>query len=218
MKTALVIGATGLVGSELLNVLLADNRFDKVRVFVRRSTGNSHTKLEEHIVNFDAIDTWKQSLTGDVLFSAMGTTLKQAGSKDAQYKIDYTYQYNVAKAASENGVPQYVLISSAGASPQSRIFYSRMKGELEEAVKKLTFSNIHILQPGMLQGHRQEPRAGERIGIAVLSVLRSIPGLKKYRPIEGRTVARAMIHAAFRENARVEIWTLENVFTLAEAR
>ena len=139
MKTAVVIGATGLVGSELVALLLADSRFETVKVFVRRSTGRQHPKLEEHLVNFDAVETWKEQLTGDVLFSAMGTTLKQAGSKDAQYKIDYTYQYNVAKAAAENGVPQYVLISSAGASPKSRIFYSRMKGELEESVKKLTF-------------------------------------------------------------------------------
>jgi uncharacterized protein YbjT (DUF2867 family) len=215
MKTALVIGATGLVGSELVNLLLADTRFEKVKVFVRRSTGRNHVKLEEHIVNFDAIDTWKQDLTGDVLFSALGTTLKQAGSKDAQYKIDFTYQYNVATAAAAAGVPHYVLISSAGASPQSRIFYSRMKGELEIAIQKLSFSYIHILQPGILQGQRQKPRLGERIGIAVLSVAGVIPGLKKYRPITGRTVAKAMVNAAFREEGSIEVWTLENVFALA---
>jgi uncharacterized protein YbjT (DUF2867 family) len=215
MKTALVIGATGLVGSQLLNQLLADARFENVKVFVRRSTGENHPKLEEHIVNFDAIDTWKQNLKGDVLFSALGTTLKQAGGKDAQYKIDFTYQYNVAKAAAENGVPQYVLISSAGASAQSRIFYSRMKGELENAVKALSFQHIHILQPGILQGHRPQPRPGERIGIALLSAAGVIPGLKKYRPIEDKTVAQAMINAAFREEKHIEVWTLENVFTLA---
>ena len=141
-KTAILIGATGLVGAALTDALLADSRFEKVVVFVRRATGKNHPKLEEHIVNFDAIDNWKQLLTGDVLFSAMGTTIGKAGSKEAQYKIDYTYQYEVAKAASENGVRQYVLVSSAGASPQSKIFYSRMKGELKTSCYCLRLSHL----------------------------------------------------------------------------
>ena len=100
MKTALLIGATGLVGGALLDLLLNDNRFEKVKVFVRRSTGESHPKLEEYQVDFDTLLTWKEFLKGDVLFSALGTTLKKAGSKEAQYKIDYTYQYELAKASS----------------------------------------------------------------------------------------------------------------------
>jgi uncharacterized protein YbjT (DUF2867 family) len=151
-----------------------------------------------------------------VLFSTLGTTLRKAGSKEAQYKIDYTYQYEVAKAAAGNGVPQYVLVSSAGAAPQSRVFYSRMKGELEEAVKRLPFSFIHILQPGILEGTRAEFRLGERIGIAVLSVVGALPGLQKYRPIPAQTVARAMIQAAFREKEKQVVWTLEDVFKLAQ--
>jgi len=218
VKTALVIGATGLVGSALTNLLLADARFEHVHVFVRRAAGKKHPKLREHFVDFNKIDAWKPLLQGDVLFSTMGTTLKKAGSKEAQYKIDYTYQYNVAKAAAENGVPHYVLVSSAGAAPQSRIFYSRMKGELEEAVKTFSFSHIHILQPGILQGNREEARLGERIGIGLLSVAQVIPGLKKYRPVPAATVAQAMINAAFIETKKVETWTLENVFTLAEKR
>jgi uncharacterized protein YbjT (DUF2867 family) len=154
-------------------------------------------------------------LTGDVLFSALGTTIKKAGSKEAQYKIDFTYQYEVARAASENGVRHYVLVSSAGASPQSGLFYSRMKGELEEAVKRFSFSHIHILQPGILKGNRDEFRLGERIGVGLLSVAGVIPGLQKYRPVPAQTVAQAMINASFREAERIETWTLENVFSLA---
>lgn len=212
-----MIGATGLVGSALTGLLLEDARFDRMHVFVRRSTGRQHPKLEEHIVNFDALPEWQHLLTGDVLFSSLGTTLKQANSKEAQYKVDFTYQFDVAEAAAVNGVPDYVLVSSAGASPHSRIFYSRMKGELEEAVKTFSFAHIHILQPGILQGERDEFRLGERIGVGMLSMTRYIPGLQKYKPIPAETVAQAMINAAFRDQEKVEVWTLEKVFDLAAA-
>ena len=103
MKTAIVIGATGLVGSLVTQKLLEDNRYDKVKVFVRRSLNINNPKLEEHIVDFDNIELWKNNLSGDELYSVLGTTIKKAGSKEAQYKIDFTYQYEIAKAASENG-------------------------------------------------------------------------------------------------------------------
>jgi uncharacterized protein YbjT (DUF2867 family) len=216
MKTAVVIGATGLVGSHLVDLLLQDNRFDKVKIFIRRTTGITNSKLEEHIINFDDTDTWQNKVTGDVLFSALGTTIRQAGSQPAQYKIDYTYQYNFAKTAAQNGIRTYVLISSAGASAQSRLFYSRMKGELEEAIIKLSFSHIHIIQPGILTGPRKENRLGEKVGIAVLSVLHRVPGLHKYKPIHAGLVARAMINASFDESKVLKTHTLQDVFDLAE--
>ena len=136
---ALVIGATGLVGSELIDQLLNNEQFTRVKVFGRRPTGKSHPKLEEHVINFDQPEQWKGLVRGDILFSALGTTLKKAGSKGAQFKIDYKYQYYFARAAAENGVSNYVLVSAAGSSPTSRIFYSRMKGILEKDIKKLAF-------------------------------------------------------------------------------
>ncbi len=215
MRTAIVIGATGLVGSNLVNMLLKDSRFDKVKVLVRRPMETANDKLEEHVVDFDAPDTWKKLVTGDVLYSAMGTTLRQAGSKAAQYKIDYMYQYQVAKAAAANGVPEYVLISAAGSSPDSAVFYSRIKGELERDVQKLPFETIHIIRPGMLAGEREKVRTGELLGVGVMNVLSMIPGLKKLKPIQGKEVARAMLNATFRHVVGIHSYTMGDVAKLA---
>jgi uncharacterized protein YbjT (DUF2867 family) len=214
--TALVIGATGLVGSELVAQLLQDERFKKIKIFTRRSLNKQHPKLEEHVIDFKYPQQWKSLVYGDVLFSSLGTTLKQAGSKGAQFKIDYTYQYQFAKAAFENGVKQYVLVSAAYASPNSGIFYSRMKGILEKDVEKLLFENITILRPGMLTGKRKEERPGEKFGTPILNLLHRIPGLKSLKPISAFTVSKAMINAVAYHPERVNQYSLLEVFKLAE--
>jgi uncharacterized protein YbjT (DUF2867 family) len=215
-KTALVIGATGLVGNELVYQLLADDRFDAVLVFVRRSMGISHSKLQEFIINFDEPQNWSHLVKGDVLFSALGTTLKKAGSKEAQYKIDHDYQYNFAQAAAQNHVPVYVLVSSAMASTSSRIFYTRMKGELERDIQLLPFQAIHIMQPGMLQGNRKENRPGEKIGLYVIRLLNKMGIALKQKPIPAGLVAKAMINVSFKNDKRINVYALTQVFTAAE--
>ena len=218
MKTAIVVGATGVIGRFLTIKLLKDVRYDVVKVFVRRSPGISNPKLEEHIVDFDRIETWRDKITGNELFSAMGTTIKKAGSKKAQYKIDFTYQYEIAKAASENGVEKYLLVSSAGANPKAGNFYLRIKGELEERAVKLLFKKFFIFKPSILIGERNEKRIGEEMGTSIAKVIASIiPLLKKYRPIEGETVADAMINSANDvSHARVMIYSLDQIFHIAE--
>jgi uncharacterized protein YbjT (DUF2867 family) len=215
MKSAIVIGGTGLVGRQLVHLLLEDTRFSKVYLYGRRSIGIQNSKLEEILIDFNKPDTWQKLVTGDILFSTLGTTLKQAGGKQAQYKIDHTYQFQFAEAAAYNDVPVYVLVSSASASPDSKIFYSRMKGELERDVKKLPFKSINILQPSLLVGERENARFGEGAGYKVLSALNSIGLFKKYRPIRDREVAMAMIKAGLNAANGVHIFTLDHIFPLA---
>ncbi|MBF8963911.1 NAD(P)H-binding protein [Pontibacter sp. FD36] len=216
MKTALVIGATGLVGKQLVQQLLSDERFNNVIVFGRRSLGIANTKLQEHLIDFDKPEDWQHLVKGDVFFSTLGTTLKQAGGQNEQYKVDYHYQYKFAEAAAQNGVPAYVLVSSSGADPGSLIFYSRMKGALEEAVKKLDFKSINIIQPGLLHGDRQESRTGEEIGYKVMHFLDKLGIAGKYKPYEDKVVAQAMVNAGIAAQPGVHTYTLGEVFKLAE--
>lgn len=216
MYSALLIGATGLVGDHLLRQLLLDDRFTHLKVFGRRPTGYQNAKLEEHVVDFDQPRTWNHLLTGDVLFSALGTTLRQAGSQQAQHQVDYGYQMQAAEAAAEHGVGTYVLISSAGADADGLVFYNRMKGELERDVKRLPFRRIRIIQPGILAGHRTQPRLGEKVGLLLATAASALPLLHSYRPIHGRTVAQAMINAALDTTPGVQTDALENVFRRAE--
>lgn len=213
-KTAIVIGATGLVGSHVLNLLLQDERYQTVKVFHRRSTGINHPKLKEHLVDFKNLDSWRSQLTGDELYSALGTTIKKAGSQEAQYTIDFTYQFETAKAAAENGVSKFALVSSAGANPKSRAFYPKLKGELDEAVKELSFEVITILRPSILEGDRSENRLGETVGIILAKIFTKIPGLKKYRPIFAETVARGMINSLRKCPPRYHIFELDEIFYL----
>lgn len=216
-KTAIVIGATGMVGSELIRQLISDDRFAEIKIFGRRTSSYQHSKIREHIIDFDKPSGWNHLVTGDVLFSALGTTIKQAGSKAAQYKVDHNYQYMMAKAASENKVTVYVLVSSAMANAGSGIFYTRMKGDLERDIKLLPFRHIHILQPGMLVGKRKETRFGEKAGIAVIRMLNKIGIVKKQRPIKSSIVAKAMINVSFSREP-LATYSLLEVFDAAGER
>jgi len=219
MKTAIVIGATGLIGKHLTKLLLNNPAYSTVKVFNRRSLNISNLKLEEHIVDFDKITDWKNKITGDELYSAMGTTIKKAGSKEAQYKIDVAYQFDFAKVASENGVKNYFLVSSSGANANSKLFYMKIKGELEEKVKQLAFNKIRIFRPSLLLGERDEKRFGEKAAEVLLKIVVPIfPFLKNQRPIEGEKVANAMIASANQDdNERIKIYELDEIFNLANA-
>lgn len=207
---ALVIGATGATGRDLVDLLLEDGTFEEVHIFVRRELPLRHEKLQTHIVDFDRPQHWHRLVTGDVLFSCLGTTIKAAGTKEAQWKVDYNYQYQFAEAARANGVPTYVLVSSTGASSTSRVFYSRMKGELEVAVKKLEFPSLTILQPPILD-RIDSDRTGEKAGLKVITVLNKVGLLKSQRPLPTRELAQVMIRQAKEKPPGTHVLSGKNV-------
>lgn len=215
-NTAILLGSTGLVGKKLLELLIQDSSFSTIKLLVRRPAGFTHSKIEEYIVDFDNLTSFKSLIQGDVLFSSLGTTLKQAGSKEAQYKVDFTYQFEVAKAAAENGVSDYILVSASMANSKSSIFYSRIKGELDDAVVKLPFERVFIFRPSVLMGERDKKRKGEEIGAKIMNGLgKIIPVLRKFRGIKGKEVAQAML-TAFKNSSsnKATIYTLEEIFDL----
>ena len=210
---ALVIGATGAVGKDLVEQLLKDESVERVDVFVRREVKVPSSKLVPHIVDFDHPEAWSDLLVGDVLFSCLGTTIKAAGSQNAQWKVDYTYQYEAAKAARENGVGKLVLVSSVGADPKSRIFYSRMKGRLDEDVQKLGFATCFILRPPSLI-RKGSDRFGEKAGVAILKALNAIGLMRSWKPMPTEEVAAAMIRLAESDKSGTLIITSQDILNV----
>ena len=212
---ALVIGSTGATGTELTKQLIEHEEFTEVRVFVRNVPKINHPKLNVHKVDFNEISSWSDQLKGDVLFLAMGTTLKTAGSKEAQYKVDVTYQFESAKAAANNKVPKLILVSSIGANDKSVLFYPKMKGELEEAVKKLDFKNIHIFQPPMLIRQPNRIRKVEKNGIAIINKLNAVGLFKSQKPMSVNLLAKKMIKVLKRDSTEnINTYLPENIFNL----
>lgn len=212
---ALVIGATGATGKDLVNQLLNDKDFEEVDIFVRKPVDIHNDRLHVHVVNFEKPEEWKGMVKGDVAFSCLGTTLKDAGSKEAQRKVDFDYQYEFAKAARENDVEDYILVSAYGASPDSRIFYSRMKGELEEAVKQLHFNKITIFKPGMLERKNSE-RTGEVLGSRIIRFANKLGLLESQKPLPTDILAKAMINSSKIKSNGYSSIKLGNIFCFAE--
>lgn len=212
MKT-LIIGATGATGKDLLSQLLADDTYSEVHCFVRKPLAFTHPKLHAHVVNFDTPEAWADLLHGDVAFSCLGTTLAVAGSKDAQWRVDYDYQYAFAEHCKNNGVSTFVLVSAAGAKAQSKFFYNRMKGALEDAVKTLHFSCLLIFQPSILIRSNND-RSSENFTVKAFKFLNKLGILKRYRPMPTSVLAEKMIKAAKDTEQDAHTFTLNKIFEI----
>jgi len=191
---ALIIGATGATGSDLVKVLLQDPGYTEVVAFVRRPSGLAHPKYSEIITDFEKLEAVSNSIRGDVWFSCLGTTLKAAGSREKQWHVDYDIPVKFAEFAKRNGVPKAVLVSAYGASAASRILYSKLKGTLDDAILKLGFEPCLIFRPGFLL-RKNTDRSSERIIAYGLKILNSLGMIRKFRPLPTSTLAEKLAKA-----------------------
>ena len=197
-KTALLLGATGLVGRELLDQLLEHKAYSRVVAPTRRKLRRESKKLHNPQINFKKMDRHRELFRCHDVFIALGTTIKKAGSKEAFRRVDYDYIVQAAQLAQVGGANQCLLVSAAAADSESAFFYNRVKGETEEAVTRMNFWAIHLFRPGVLLGKRDELRIGEKLAAGVSTVLRQISPklLGEYNPTDAHVLARKMIEAA----------------------
>lgn len=207
---ALLIGATGSTGKFLLNELIQDDNYTSVTIFVRLASGRTHPKLKEHIIDFSKVGQYRDFIVGDVLFSCLGTTLKAAGSKDKQWEIDFEIPAQFAFIARHNSVNSLLLVSSSDASAKSRIFYTRMKGELEVAMSGLDFGQYIIFKPGPLLRAGTE-RIGEEVMVKTLDFFNGIGLFKKYKPLPTEVLAMKLAKAAWKLPQVTSVVKLEEI-------
>jgi len=197
-RTALVAGASGLVGSHVVRLLLEDPAYSRVTVLARRELPVSHKKLEQRIASFDRLAQIADFPRVHDVFCCLGTTMKQAGSPEAFRAVDYTYVVELARVAVRHRASQFLVVTAIGADPRSRILYSRVKGEAEEGLRRLQFEGIQIFRPSLLVGARAETRPAERVAglLSPLVAWAFVGPLARYRPIKAEAVARAMVRVA----------------------
>lgn len=200
-KTALVVGATGLVGSELLSLLLKDNYYSHVKVVARRELDIEDSKLEVITADFEDLAKLSEKLTADDVYCCLGTTMKKAGSKEAFYKVDFHYPLEIAKLTQAQKASQFFLVSAMGANIQSKIFYNKVKGEIEVAISSIPFQGVNVFRPSLLLGDRKEQRIGEKFAIIISSIISPllVGPLRKFKPIHASTIALGMLKIAKQE-------------------
>jgi uncharacterized protein YbjT (DUF2867 family) len=212
-RTALLAGATGLVGSHVLQELLADDSWSRVVTVGRRPAPLRHDKLEQRVLDLGAVEAHGDLPNGDDVFCCLGTTIKQAGSQDAFRRVDFDFVVGLARAGLRIGATQFLLISAIGADPDSRVFYSRVKGEAEASVRTLPYRAVQIFRPGLLLGKRAEFRFGERIAMLAVPLLHPflLGRLRRYHSIEAADVARAMVRIAREAPRGPNVWEYDGM-------
>ena len=197
-KTAIVLGATGLTGGILLQLLLADDRYEKVKLFSRSTVGVSHDKLEEHLGDLMQLEQFKSHFTGDEVFCCIGTTKSKTPNKTVYKDIDYGIPTTAVKLCRSNGIPTFLVVSAMGANAKSSVFYNRVKGEMEDAVLAQGIMNTYIFRPSLIGGKREEKRMGEFLFKQLMKVVNLVLAgpLEKYRSIKPEAIAEAMLTVA----------------------
>jgi uncharacterized protein YbjT (DUF2867 family) len=217
MKTAIVFGATGLVGSAVVRQLQSDPRYAKIHLFVRREAGFSGEKIVQHLVDMAVPENWASDIVADEVYCCVGTTIKQAGSQEAFRAVDYAIPVRLAEISAKNGVAKLLVVSAMGAEMKSSVFYNRVKGEMERDVQQIaqhTNLAVRIVQPSLLLGNRAEYRFGERVAATLMRAFDfMIPA--QYKAIHVETVARAMVRLA-NEDALREVFTSDSLLILGK--
>jgi uncharacterized protein YbjT (DUF2867 family) len=218
-KSALLIGASGFVGGHCLQFLLGESSYAKVVALVRTPLSVSHPKFVQYLVKFPELETFGELMYADDVYCCLGTTIKKAGTQEAFRKVDFDYPIKIAALAQHCGANQFLIVTSLGADPHSHIFYNRVKGEVEEAIRKISFTTINIFRPSFLLGERTEHRRGEKAGAFIMSGLKYalVGPLKKYRAIRAQDVAKAMVHTAQMNLSGVNIFESQRIQKIADS-
>lgn len=211
-RRAIIIGATGVVGREVVALLSKREEISEIITFTRRELNFESNKVINYVIDFDKIQDYSDLIYGEYLFSCLGTTKSQAGSIEAQRKVDLDYQLEFAKLAQKNGIHHYLLVSSPGANAESSSGYLKMKGELDQEVLKLDFASISIFKPSLILGKRKDFRLVEKIGALASSLYEHIPGLDKYKAITGKEIALKMVYEAIHIKTGKREYSLDEMF------
>jgi uncharacterized protein YbjT (DUF2867 family) len=218
-RSAVVLGATGLVGRNCLERLLGDPVYNRVLVLARKPAKREHPKLQWIVTDFGGLQQYGRLLGADDVFCCMGTTIRTAGSREAFRNVDFGYVVDAAQAAAENGAKQMLLVSALGANRHSKVFYSRVKGDTEEAIRDLPFQGTQIFRPSLLLGEREQFRLGERMAVVTLAPLSFllVGPARKFRPVRAAAVAAAMVAVAKTAPEGVNVYEPDRITALAAA-
>lgn len=216
-KSAIILGSSGLIGSNLLTLLLENSNFESVKIFVRKILPIQHQKLIQILTNFEELGAVKNEIKADVIFCCLGSTRKKTPDLQEYRKIDHDYPIYFAEEGLKNGLTEYHLISALGANSNSSNFYTKMKGETEDAIKNLEIPSLYIYQPSFLKGNRTENRLGEKIALIVMKLIDPLlmGSLKKYKTIAAEVVAKAMINESIKNKKGIFVLESDKIKELA---
>jgi len=205
-KTAIILGATGLTGGMLLQQLLEDDRYEKIKLFSRNSVEINNPKIEEHLIDLFKLEEHKDKFTGDEVFCCVGTTKKKTPDHNTYTKIDRGIPVTAARLCKANSIDTFLVVSALGANPKSRVFYNRIKGKMEKEVLEQEIKNTYILQPSLITGERKESRSFEKVGKVMLNFINPffLGTLRKYKSISAESIVRAMVAIANKPELDVE--------------